>query len=180
MPSSNTSWGLIAARFDGVAEIKGPHHNPAILDLLDIADGKKDGRTLQGIHDDETPWCASFVSAVLELDGIPSARSAWARSYLNWGVDLVPLGGAAVDAIAVLSRGDKSGHVAFVVGRDRAGNLLLRGGNQSDKVKVSAFDPQRVIGYRWPTKTNLPTTLGFLKLPVLKIDGVGGVSRDEA
>jgi hypothetical protein len=44
----------------------------------------QDGKPLQGIRDDETPWCATFVSAVLELESIPSTRSAWARSYLNW------------------------------------------------------------------------------------------------
>ncbi len=177
MSTSTTSWGQIAARFDGIAEIKGPHHNSAILDLLDVADGKDDGKPLQGIRDDETPWCATFVSAVLELSGIRSARSAWARSYLNWGVDI---GGPAIDAIAVLERGPKSGHVAFVAGRDAAGNLLLRGGNQSDMVKVSPFDPQRVIGFRWPSKTNLPQNIGLLKLPLLKLDGIGGVSKNEA
>lgn len=168
-------WLTLARRFDGVAEIKGPHHNSAIIDLLDWADGKHDGKTfIQGIRDDETPWCATFVSAVLELGGIVSARSAWARSYLNWGDELDQ---AAVGAIAVLSRGDHSGHVAFVVGRDAAGNVMLLGGNQSDMVKVSAFDTQRVLGFRWPKFEPRPTDGGFLKLPVY----VGGkLSSNEA
>ncbi len=167
-------WLEVARRFDGIAEIKGPQHNSAIIDLLDWADGKKDGQPLQGIRDDETPWCATFVSAVLELSGIVSARSAWARSYLNWGDELDK---AALGAIAVLERGPTSGHVAFVVGRDGAGNIMLLGGNQSDMVKISAFDPQRLLGFRWPKFEPPPAEPGFLQLPTF----VGGkLSTNEA
>jgi len=167
-------WLAIARRFEGVAEIKGPHHHTAIIDLLDMADGVKDGNPLQGIRDDETPWCATFVSGVLELAGVFSARSAWARSYLNWGVEC----DASLGAIAVLERGEKSGHVAFVVGRDGNNNLMLLGGNQSDMVRISAFDPQRLLGCRWPKFHPPPETPGFLALPTF----VGGqqVSTNEA
>lgn len=172
MQSNEPAWLKVARRFTGIAEIKGPHHNPTILSLLDIADGQADGRGLQGIADDETPWCASFVSAVLELAGIQSARSAWARSYLNWGH---PLNGPAVGAIAVLERGPKSGHVAFVVGRNVDEHLLLLGGNQSDMVKVSAFPVSRVIGYRWPVG-HAVVGIGFSQLPL----GKAGISNTEA
>lgn len=168
-------WLPLARRFDGLAEIKGPHHNSAILDLLDVADGKQDGKPLQGIRDDETPWCATFVSAVLELSGIPSARSAWARSYLKWGA---PLPAPCVGAIAVLERGPQSGHVAFVVGRDTDGNIMLLGGNQSDQVKVSAFDMQRVLAFRWPEGPTGTGPLGYMTLPLLSSDGKP--SRNEA
>jgi uncharacterized protein (TIGR02594 family) len=172
MKSNEPAWLKVARRFTGIAEVKGPHHNPTIISLLDIADGKTDGKGLQGIADDETPWCASYVSAVLELAGIQSARSAWARSYLNWGF---PLHGPAVGAIAVLERGPKSGHVGFVVGRDAEDNLLLLGGNQSDMVKISAFDMQRVIGFRWP-EGHSAGEISFRNLPL----GKAGISNTEA
>ena len=173
---NDPSWLKIAYRFNGVAEIKGPHHNSAIIDLLDIADGADDGKPLQGIADDETPWCATFVSAVLELDGIKSMRSAWARSYLKFGFKLAA---PARGAIAVLERGEKSGHVAFVVGRDQAGNIMLLGGNQSDQVKVSAFPIRRVLDYRWPMGTAMAVKeMGFATLPLM--DGDGRVSSSEA
>jgi len=161
------AWLGRARAYLGVAEIKGPHHNPEIIELLDRADGKDDGKPLQGIRDDETPWCASFVSGVLEETGIPSARSAWARSYLKWGVETGP----AVGAIAVLDRGPTSGHVAFVVGRTESGSVLLLGGNQGDMVKVSPFSTKRVLGYRWPKAAKLPASPTFLSLPVLTSDG---------
>lgn len=169
MPLPEPAWLTIARRFDGIAEIKGPHHNSAILDLLDAADGTTgDGKTVQGIRDDETPWCASFVSGVFELAQIPSARSAWARSYLNWGIKLP---GPAIGAVAVLERGPTSGHVGFVVGQTAAGDLVLLGGNQADMVRLSAFNVQRVIGYRWPSGELMPDQVNHLALPVLRLDG---------
>jgi hypothetical protein len=48
-------------------EIKGPRHNPLILQFWK---GIKRG----GIKDDETPWCAAFVGAMLERAGIKSTR----------------------------------------------------------------------------------------------------------
>jgi uncharacterized protein (TIGR02594 family) len=158
------AWLGTARRYLGVAEIKGPQHHPQILKLLDLADGKKDGKTLQGIKDDEVPWCASFVSGVLEEAGFPSARSAWARSYLNWGVKLA---GPMVGAIVVFERGPSSGHVGFIVGKDQKGNLMVLGGNQSDMVKLSPFATARVLGYRWPAGIPLPKG----SLPVVGSDG---------
>lgn len=112
-------WLTSARRYLGIAVVQGPHHHTAIRHLLDAADGK----TEQGIRDDETPWCASFVSGVLEFAGIHSAQSAWARSYVKWGK---PLAGAAPGAIAVLERGPTSGHVGFVVGITKNGNAAGR------------------------------------------------------
>lgn len=165
---SEAPWLLLARRYVGVKEIAGPQHHPAILALLDAADGLVDGKRLQGIADDETPWCASFVSAILELSGYKSTRSAWARSYLNWGQKLI---GPAIGAIAVLERGPSSGHVGFVVGRDGAGDVLLLGGNQGDQVKISAFDMQRVLGFRWPDGERLPDAQKFFALPLVASAG---------
>lgn len=165
---SDPLWLATARRYLGVAEIKGPHHHPKILELLDRADGKDDGKTLQGIADDEVPWCASFVSGVLEEAGETSARSAWARSYLSWGG---ALGGPAVGAIVVFERGPSSGHVGFVVGRDDRGNLMVLGGNQGDMVKVSPFALGRVLDYRWPKGRPLPGKIGLPALPVVTGDG---------
>lgn len=170
------AWLERARTYVGEAEIKGPHHNKEILALLDAADGKAgDGKNLQGIRDDETPWCASAVCAWLELSAVRSPRSAWARSFAKWGVELE---GPAVGAIVVFERGPTSGHVGFVVGRDAASNLMVLGGNQSDMVRISPFNMQRVIGFRWPAGVPKPKEYSFLKLPLLNSDGK--VSSNEA
>ncbi len=75
---SEPKWLTEARRYIGEREIKGPQHNPLIVQMWkDIKRG--------GIKDDETPWCAAFVSSVLERGGIKSTRFESAGSYLGWG-----------------------------------------------------------------------------------------------
>lgn len=139
------AWVVAARKEIGTREIKGPTHEPKILTWWKaIRRG--------GIKDDETPWCAAFVGAMLEQVGIISSRFESARSYLTWGV---PLKAPAIGAIVVLGR-DGGGHVAFCVGQDNWGNLLLLGGNQGDAVNIAAFRADRVLGIRWPTAVPLP------------------------
>lgn len=48
------SWIVEGRKYIGEKEIKGPEHNPLILQFWkDIKRG--------GIKDDETPWCAAYV-----------------------------------------------------------------------------------------------------------------------
>jgi uncharacterized protein (TIGR02594 family) len=135
--------------------------------MLDQADGTLgDGKTLQGIRDDETAWCSSAMCAWMEAAGIKSPRSAMARSWSKWGVGLAD---AAVGAIVVFWRGSKSGpsgHVGIVTGRDKRGNLMVLGANQGNAVTVAPFGRERVLSYRWPSGSPLPTT-GFSALPVV-------------
>lgn len=139
-PSDYAPWLTTAKAFVGRAnEIAGARDNPVVVALWHL------GRA-GNVHDDETPWCAAFVSAVLELDGIRSARTGWSRSYLEWGKKLdKPI----VGCIVVFSRGS-GGHVGFVVGQTPSGDLLVLGGNQSNAVNVKSFPRNRVLGYRWP------------------------------
>lgn len=132
-------WIEVAKSLEGIKEIKGPKHNPEIVQMWkDIKRG--------GIKDDETPWCAAFVGACLERAGIKSSRFESAKSYLTWGKKL----DEPVDGCVVVFTRVGGGHVGFVVGKDSKGNLLVLGGNQQDQVKVSAFPLDRVSGYRWP------------------------------
>ena len=135
-------WWLVEALHDyAVAEIEGKEHNFNVLQIW------KDAK-LGGIKDDETPWCSGAVSAWIERSGIRSARTAWARNYLDYGVELDrPMLGA----IVVFSRG-KGGHVGFVTGitKDKK-QIRVIGGNQSNAVNERMFDVSRVLGYRNPS-----------------------------
>ncbi|EBX2183617.1 TIGR02594 family protein [Salmonella enterica subsp. enterica serovar Aba] len=146
------SWLVEARKNIDVREIKGPQHAPQILQYWrDIKRG--------GIKDDETPWCAAFVGAMLERAGIPSSRFESAKSYLEWGNALKE---AAYGCVAVLSRAG-GGHVGFVVGRNAAGDLMILGGNQADAVNIKAFPCPRVSDYRWPAGvTDVPQSLPLL------------------
>lgn len=145
-------WVSEARKLIGHTEVKGPRHSPEILQMWrDIKRG--------GIKDDETPWCAAFVGAMLERAGFRSSRFESAKSYLDWGQHLaLPVPGCVV----VFTR-QGGGHVGFAVGRDSSGNLLVLGGNQSDAVNIRAFPVSRVTGYRWPAGVPVPSA----PLPVL-------------
>jgi len=139
-------WLRRARQEIGVSEIAGRQHSKRILSYWQLAK--------LSFSDDETPWCAGFVGAMLEDCGIKSTRSGMARSYENWGQPC----GAIPGAIVVFWRGSKnggSGHVGFVSGRDQYGNIMVLGGNQGDAVNVKPFETSRVVGYRWPSGFDL-------------------------
>ena len=100
-------------------------------------------------------WCAVFVGWVLRQSGEMNTRSAGAMSYRNWGREVTPECGPFTrrGAIAVFRRSDGTstdpGHVGFYVGR-RGRRILVLGGNQSERVKVSSFSVNKLVGYRWP------------------------------
>jgi uncharacterized protein (TIGR02594 family) len=142
------SWIKIARGYIGTREIPGPKHNPLIVRMWKWI---KRG----GIKDDENPWCAGFVGACLEEAGFISSRFEGASSYLRWGRDCPMVYGCVV----VITRAGGSGyHVGFAVGKDRAGNILVLGGNQDNQVKVSAFAANRIRARRWPGALEIALT----------------------
>ena len=72
------------------------------------------------------------------------------------------------------------GHVGFVVGKDKQGNLMVLGGNQGDAVNIKPFATSRVAGYVWldwaDGRKSAPKPERF-ELPLL--DSNGQVSRNE-
>lgn len=95
---------------------------------------------------DKVPWCSSFVCWCLEMSGIMSTRSAAARSYLHWGYKVLS---AERGDIVTLKRGNSptSGHVGFYLKEDK-NYVYLLGGNQSNSVRISRYDKNRIIGIR--------------------------------
>ena len=161
-------WLSLARAYIGVREIKGSRHESLILKWWQAIKAP--------FRDDETPWCGAFVGGVLNEAGLPIVSGgASARAWLKLPVKLDR---PAVGCIVVFWRGSRtgaSGHVGFVVGKDRHGNLMVLGGNQSDAVNIKPFDRERVLGYRWPSKW--PDESRF-DLPVIASDG--RVSTNEA
>lgn len=146
------SWIEEAKANLGIKEVKGKEHNPDVVQYWkDIKRG--------GIKDDETPWCAAFVGAMLERVGIRSTRFEGALSYETWGNGLShPVYGCVV----VFTR-NGGGHVGFVVGQDNKGNLLVLGGNQGDQVNIKAFGRDRVKAYRYPPNYSMVDALPVSK-----------------
>ena len=146
------SWLRIAFKYEGLQEIPGPKHSGVISGWL----------TKLGAwwKDDETPWCGVFVAAVMEEAGFkyPSLYMR-ASSWLSWGqkIDKPVLG-----SIVVFDR-KGGGHVGFVVGITKHGDLWVLGGNQRNAVNISLFHPKRIKGHRIPS--NWPYSLAY-RVPV--------------
>jgi uncharacterized protein (TIGR02594 family) len=132
-------WMDEARRHVGLKEVPGKGDNPAIQKWL---------KSLSAWwSDDATPWCGTFCAHCIKTAGLPLPKHWYrAKDWLNWGV---PLAGPTLGCIVVFER-QGGGHVGFVAGKDKAGNLMVLGGNQGDAVTIAAFDPKRVAGYRYP------------------------------
>lgn len=151
------TWVTEARRHIGLAEIKGPKHSSVITGWLD---------SLRAWwKDDETPWCGVFVAHCMKHAGYPLPKF-WmrAKDWLNWGKTL----SKPVAGCVVIFERKGGGHVGFVVGRDKAGNLMVLGGNQGDAVNIKPFATTRVTGYRWPESRLVPANSN---LPLLASDG---------
>ena len=135
-------WLLRALQEFGTSEIAGIKNNPRIVEYH--------SKTKLQADDDETAWCASFATWCLETSGFKSTQSAWARSYLNYGIKLdAPVPGCLV----IYDRGNGMGHVHFYL-YSKGDNIYGIGGNQSNEVNVSAYGKSRVLGYRWPERAS--------------------------
>lgn len=159
---SEPRWLELARADVGVRETLGPNDAPWIRRMWAALSGS----WLLG-----QPWCGGAAARWMQLAGLPIPKNYFrAKAWLDWGT---PQAVPAVGSVVVFERVG-GGHVGFVVGKTPKGLLLVLGGNQNDQVKVSAFDPSRVSGYRWPPGLPAPYPN---PLPVL---GAAALSTSEA
>lgn len=132
-------WVPVAAAELGVRETRGGE-TPRILEYH--------ATTSLRASEDEVPWCSAYACWVMEQVGLHHPRSARARSWEAWGVEVGPTFGA----IAVLTRGTPGsgqGHVGFLLHADER-RVWLLGGNQSNAVSVASYPREQLITCRWP------------------------------
>jgi uncharacterized protein (TIGR02594 family) len=150
----NTAIDTVARGYLGLKEWPGAKHNPAVVALF-----AKVGHA--EIHDDETPWCAAFVGAVLAEAGARGTGALNARSYMKWG-EAVDISDAQAGDVVVFWRGSRDGwqgHVAFFVGF-KAGQIEVLGGNQGNAVSIAHYASARLLGIRRmkPARTTIAAT----------------------
>ena len=160
------NWLVHARTYLGTAEIPGKATAPTIARWL---------RDLRAWYsDDETPWCGTFVGAVLKESGVPIAKHWYrARAWLDWGVTIAD----AVPGCVVVYERAGGGHVGFAVALDQKGRILTLGGNQGNRVSIAPFERYRVLGYRWPADRFAELTAAG-KLPL--VTDTGTSSGNEA
>lgn len=114
---------------------------------------RKTIREFVGVDPVRTEWCAAFVNAILEKDGIPGSASVsdyplMARSFLEWGDPVEPKDIQRGDVV-VFPRGTEGwlGHVGFYV-ETQGDKWVILGGNQENQVRYDLYNPKRALGIR--------------------------------
>lgn len=116
---------------------------------------RKIGKTSIGGDDGAVPWCAIFVNAALEANGVAGTKSALAQSFARSKV-FIKLETPLLGCIVVFWRGTRNsglGHVGFC--RAVRNNVIsVLGGNQGDATSVKDFAATGrafgLLGYYWP------------------------------
>lgn len=126
----------------GVAEIKGAADNETIVKYATETG-------ISGISDDETPWCSTFVSWCAKEAGLPFSRKANARSWLSFGQNTSSPEPGDVVVFWRESPESWKGHVGFYLGHSsNIQRVYCLGGNQGNKVSISAYSAATVLGFR--------------------------------
>lgn len=92
-----------------------------------------------------TPWCASFANYCLMTAGAPyekSASSQFATMSKKFKKIDKPVYGALMvmrNYLAGTNKAHGTGHVTFVYGKTKEGDIAGLGGNQSDRLKLSSY-----------------------------------------
>ena len=120
-------------------EVRGNEHNPEVVKYF-----QESGFN---INDDETAWCSAFINWCAKQSGYESSDKLNARSWLKVGTksDNMELG----DIVILWRESRKSwkGHCGIYIRHDDKFIYLL-GGNQSNKVGISAYPIYRVLEAR--------------------------------
>lgn len=162
-------WIAEARRHIGLAEIPGKQHNPTIIRWLT--------ELKAWWHEDETPWCGTFVAHCLRTAGRDIPQHWYrAKAYAAYG-RILPK--PAYGCLAVFNRAG-GGHVGFVVGQDKHGSLMILGGNQGNKVSIARFPIGRVIAYVWPSENRQQRSPNDSRYKLPRINLAGGFSSNEA
>ena len=138
--NSNNDLLMIALGEYGTAEYSGDKNNPEVV---------KYGKDCGGDGTDSQPWCSSFMNWVAKTGNYEHTNKLNARSWLDIGTD-IHVNNVRIGDVCILWRGSKSswqGHTAMYVKHDST-NVWLLGGNQSNKVTISKYPLNQVLGFR--------------------------------
>lgn len=93
----------------------------------------------------KTPWCAAFANYCLKTAGAPYEKSA-SSQFPTWSKKFKKISKPVYGAIMVMrnyvhatGKAHGTGHVTFVYGTTKEGKIAGLGGNQGDRLKLSAY-----------------------------------------
>jgi uncharacterized protein (TIGR02594 family) len=150
-------WLEVMRSITGTQEYSGAADNPKIMGWVDaIAKAYPDMQSYcDGYTGDDIAWCGLTVAYCMTMAGIrpvfgptDTDRWMWAQAWAGDEKNFKPVGRPTPGTIVVMTRSG-GGHVTLFEEWDDD-MLLCRGGNQSDEVNLSSYDPETVIHYVWP------------------------------
>lgn len=126
----------------GTEEIIGNEHNPEVLKYASETN-------ISGINTDEIPWCSTFVNWVAMKSGLQYTGKANARSWLSVGVKVIEPEPGDIVVFWRESPESWKGHVGIFLGfsSDKK-RVYCLGGNQGNRVSVSAYRANTVLSYQ--------------------------------
>lgn len=126
----------------GTEEIAGADDNPEILKYA-----KETG--IKGVTNDEIPWCSTFVNWVAWKAGLQISGKPNARSWLNAGTKVTSPEPGDVVVFWRESPQSWKGHVGFFLGvSPDQKRVYCIGGNQGNRVSVSAYRKDTVLSFQ--------------------------------
>ena len=149
-------WLAVMRAITGLTETEGSGDNPKIMHMADaIAREYPEMATYCSYYTgDDVAWCGLTVAYCMTIANIrpvygdtDTERWMWAQAWNEWPQSF-RLPEPRLGCVVVQTR-DGGGHVTLFEHWE-GNSLVCRGGNQSDMVKLSTYDPSVVIGYVWP------------------------------
>ncbi len=131
----------LASQYIGLQETPGKGNNPVIIQMFrDIGQS--------WVQDDETSWCSAFINWIAWNVKCEMSGKLDARSWLKIGTDVnIPEPGDVVvywrDSIS-----SWKGHVGLFTGYSRTGKIWTLGGNQSNEIRISQYDEEKLLSFR--------------------------------
>jgi len=142
----------------GTEEYAGGANNPTIMGWVKaIARAYPEMETYCNSYTgDDIAWCGLTVAYCCTMAGIrpvfgvtDTERWLWAQAWAGDGENFKEVGRPTPGTICVFTRSG-GGHVTLYEHTDDDGMIACRGGNQSDEVNLSHYDPDTLIGFYWP------------------------------
>lgn len=126
----------------GTEEIKGDKDNPEVVKYATETG-------IAGINNDEIAWCSTFVNWVAMKAGLQYSKKPNARSWLNVGKKVTAPEPGDVVIFWRESIQSWKGHVGFFLGfsQDKK-RVYCLGGNQGNRVSVSAYRTAQVLSFQ--------------------------------
>lgn len=124
----------------GIQEYAGKKHNPEVLKYFAECG-------FDTIKDDDTSWCSAAMCWSAKKAGLPHTNSLAARSWLNWGTEVLEPRLGDIVVYWRININAWQGHVGQFIRRD-GDSIYTLGGNQNNEWNITDYSSHQLLGFR--------------------------------